>query len=313
MVRRLLPVLLPTLLTPALAWAGYGVSSFKKENQLGANYWNAASALDSKPETAWMVDPEANNEGQWIELDVPSGVEVDKLGMIIGFAKSDDTFTDYARIKKAKVEIFNVSGGNPTLVNTAEVSFEDKSGWQIVELPDTKIDGINGKVKVTVLETYAGKDYPGMAVSEVRVHLKEFEAASFTVSRPFDSEVPDHGGENSFDGDAKSYWQGTGQTANFAFKAPGYGLASLGIQSGPKTAARPKTLEISANQTTTKVVLEDKPGVMQWALLPCLVGYTGGAWGTIEVKILDTYPGDDPMAGVAIAELKAMAGSIEEF
>ena len=312
MARRTL-IVLPALVAPALAFAGYGVSSFKKENQLGANFWNAASALDSKPETAWMVDPEAENVGQWVELDIPAGVEVDKLGMIVGYGKTDETFGDYARVKKAKVDIFNVSGGNPTLAASAEVSFEDKNGWQVVDLPDTKIDGINGKVRLTVTDTYAGKDFPGMTISEVRVHLKEFDAASFTVSRPFDSEAPGHGGENGFDMDPKTFWQGNGSTATFAFKAPGYGLSSLGIQSGPKTSARAKTLEITANQTTVKVVLEDRPGEMQWALLPCLVGYTGGAWGEVEVKILDTYPGDDPMAGVAIAELKAMAGSIEEF
>ncbi len=311
MVRRLLP--LCVLCAPLVAEAGYGVSSFKKENQLGKNYWNAASALDSKPETAWMVDPEQNNNGQWLELDVPTGTDVDKLGVMIGWGKDDETFSDYARLKAAKVEIFDVSGGVPTLVNTADVTFEDKSGWQVVELPDTKIAGINGKVKVTVVDTYPGKDFPGLAVSEVRVHLKEFPAETFAITRPFDAETPGHGGENVMDGDPKTYWEAPGTTATFGFRANGYGLSSLGIQSVAKGNARPKTLEITANQTTTREVLPDKPGELQWVLLPCLVGYTGGAWGEIQVKIVDVYPGEDPMKGVAIAEMKAMAGSIEEF
>lgn len=310
MVRRLLPLM---VLVPLVAEAGYGVSSFKKENQLGKNYWNAASALDSKPETAWMVDPEQNNNGQWIELDIPSGVDVDKLGVMIGWAKDDETFGDYARMKNAKVEIFDVSGGNPTLLNTAQVTFEDKNGWQVVELPDTKITAISGRVKLTVVDTYPGKDFPGLAVSEVRVHLKEFAAESFAITRPFDVETPGHGGEHVMDGDPKTYWEAPGTTATFAFRANGYGLSSLGIQTLPKGNARPKTLEITANQTTVLEVLPDKPGELQWVLLPCLVGYTGGAWGEIQVKIVDAYPGDEPMKGLAIAEMKAMAGSIEEF
>ena len=57
------------------------------------------------------------------------------------------------------------------------------------------------------------------------------------------------------------------------------------------TEVMDKTLEIMANQTTVTVVLEDKPGVMQFALMPCLSGYTGGSWGEVNVKILDTWPG----------------------
>ena len=47
------------LLAPAIALAGYEVSSFKKEDKLGANYWNAASALDSNMETCWQINGEA--------------------------------------------------------------------------------------------------------------------------------------------------------------------------------------------------------------------------------------------------------------
>jgi len=115
------------------------------------------------------------------------------------------------------------------------------------------------------------------------------------------------------DNNPKTFWAGTSQSATFTLKAPGYGLASLGIQSGPKQYARAKTVQITANQTTATQVLPDAPGQMQWVLLPCLVGYTGGAWGDVQVKIVDSYPGDVPANGLAISELKLNAGSIEEF
>lgn len=301
------------LATTLPALAGYEASSFRKEDRLGKNYFAAASALDSKLETCWQIDPEQGNAGSWIYIDVPPG-EVDKVGMIIGWQKSEEDFFDYARVKAAKVEIFNLGvGGDPVLVGTHNVAFADKPGWQLGEFPATKIsgEGIGGRVKVTILDTYPGKDFPHLAVSEVRVHLKEFEAASATFAKPFD--VGAEASDKAMDGNAKTFWTGPGHQATFALKAPGYGLASIGVQQGPKSHARPKTLEITANGAVATQVLEDKPGQLQWALLPALIGYTGGAWGDVQVKILDAYPGDVPTNGLAIAELKLNAGSISDF
>jgi hypothetical protein len=310
MVRILLPLLLAL---PSLALAGYEVSSFKKDARLGTNYWNAASALDSKLDTAWQVDPESENAGAWLILDVPAG-EIDKLGMVIGYAKNEDTFTDFARVKTAKVAVYNAGAGEGSLLGEHTVSFEDKIGWQVIDLPDTKVGGevLGGRVKVTVVDTYPGKDFANLAISEVRVHMKEFPAESLRLARPPDSEADIHIGDRMVDGDAKTFWAATTDAAVFAVSAPGYGLASLGLTQGPKTHARPKTIELHANQAATTHTLEDKPGVMQWVLLPCLVGYTGGAWGQVEVRIVDSYPGEG-MNGTALAEVKLTAGSIEEF
>jgi hypothetical protein len=200
-------------------------------------------------------------------------------------------------------------------VGETTITFEDKQGWQVMDLPDTKVGGevSGGRVKITVVDVYPGKDFPHLAISEVRAHMQEFPAETMTFVTPFDTEVAPNTGDNAIDDDPKSFWASQSGGGTFSLKASGFGLASLGIQSGPKTFARPKTVEITANQTTVTEVLPDKPGVMQWVLLPCLVGYTGGAWGTVDVKIVDSYPGDQPMNGVAIAELKLNAGSIEEF
>jgi len=295
-----------------IAHAGYEASSFKKDERLGKNYWNAASALDSKLDSAWQIDPESENAGEWLALDIPAG-EVDKIGMVIGYAKNEDTFTDYARVKTAKVSVFNAGPGGALLAEST-VSFEDKNGWQVVDLPDTRVGGdvLGGRVKVTIVETYPGKDYPNLAISEIRVHMKEFPAESLRLARPPDSEVDPNIGDRMVDGDPKTFWAATTDSAVFGVSAPGYGLASIGLTQGPKAYARPKTIELLANQATVTHVLEDKPGTMQWVLLPCLVGYTGGAWGEVEVRIVDAYPGEG-MNGAALAEVKLSAGSIEEF
>jgi hypothetical protein len=301
------------LLAPTVAMAGYEASSFKKDPKLGTNFWNAASALDSNLATAWQVDPETQNAGEWLMLDVPAG-EVDKIGMVIGWAKNEDTFTDYARAKTVKVGLYNAAAGAPILLTEQTVTFEDKPGWQVIDLPDTKVGGevLGGRVKITIVDTYMGKDFPNLAISEVRVHMKEFPALSLKVASGPDSEAPQHGADMMTDDNPKTFWASDTDTATFSVAAPGYGLASLGVTQGPKAFARPKTVELTANQTTSTQVLEDKPGVQQWLLLPCLVGYTGGAWGNVDVKIVDSYPGEG-MNGTAIAELKMMAGSIEEF
>jgi hypothetical protein len=306
-----MPLALLALVLPASA--GYEASSFKKEDRLGKNYWSAASALDSKLETCWQIDPEQSNAGSWIYIDIPPG-EVDKIGMIVGWQRSEEDFFDYARIKAAKVEIFDLGvGGTPALVATHNVAFADKPGWQFGDFPETKVsgEGIGGRVKVTVVDTYPGKDFPHVAVSEVRVHLKEFEAASMAFARPFDTGTET--ADKATDKNPKTFWTGSGTQAHFALKAPGYGLASIGIQAGPKSHARPKTVEISANGAVATQVLEDQPGQMQWLLLPALIGYTGGAWGDVEVKILDGYTGDVPTNGLAISEIKLNAGSISDF
>lgn len=303
------------LLLPAVAFAGYEASSFKKEDKLGKNYWNAASALDAKMETCWQMEPEQDNAGQWLSIDVPAGTEVDKIGAVVGWQKTDETFGDYARIKSAKVEIFNLAGGTPVPLNTADITFEDKQGWQIVDVPDTKIpaEGVGGRIRITVKEFFPGKDFGHLAISELRVQLKEFDAPTSEVSTPFDSEVAPNEGADAFDNNPKTFWAASGQTATFGMKAKGYGLSSLVMTMGPKTHARPKVVEVTANQSTIKYTLEDKPGAVQSILIPYLSGYTGGAWGEVQVKILESYPGDVATNGVALAEVKVNAGSVEEF
>ncbi|MEM6925283.1 MAG: hypothetical protein AAF602_00025 [Myxococcota bacterium] len=302
-------VVMAIVLASGDALAGSEVSSFKKESRLGANYWNAASAMDAKPETCWQTDPEQDNAGSWIAVETPKAT-IDKLGIMVGWNKDTETFKDFARVKKALVEIYETGSGEPTKKSEAVVTFEDKEGWQIVELPDTQVGGEilgGGRVKITVQEVYAGKDFPNLAVSEVRVQLKEFVAGTLRLGT-----APASGnGEYLVDGSSRRVWVGDEPTASFSIEAPGYGLSSLGIVQSGKTYARPKTIKIMANGSEIMHTLADKPGVKQSVLLPYLMGYTGGAWGDIQIEVSESYPGSQEK--LAIAELSLMAGSIEEI
>lgn len=311
MSSRTVSLLLAALALPGLASAGYEASSFKKDRR--DNLYNVGSAIDSNPETCWMVDPEKRNEGEWIQLDVPSST-VDKLSMIIGWDQDEKTFSNYARVKKARVDIFDLAGGEAKLVKEHEVTFEDKQGWQVVRLPETKVGGEvhGGRVRITVLETYPGRDYPNLAVSEVRVHLKEFPAETIMVATTPDAAADGHHADLMTDNNPRTFWASEADPKQtMAFKAAGYGLASIGVQPGPKPYARPKTLKLTANDLSVTVELADK-AELQWHLLPAIIGYTGSAWGEITVEVVDTYPGDAGK-GVAIAEVKLNAATIEDF
>lgn len=297
---------------PALA--GYEASSTKRDSRMGDNAFAIAQALDSNLATTWQCDPEKDNVGQWLELDVPAA-EIDKIAMVIGWDKSEDTFKDYARVKSATAVFFSKTiGGEKKQVGEAKLSFADERGWQVLDVPDLKIDGeLGGTVRITINEVYPGVDYPNLAVSELRIHLKEFPAESATFASDITGSDPKHEAIEMLDGSEKTWFVAQGTSLTFTAKAPGYGLASIGLAPGPATHARPKTVVLKANNNETKHEIPESAKGMQWLLLPAIIGYTGGAWGDVVVEIQDTWPGTVATNPLALSEFKMNAGTIEEF
>lgn len=297
--------LLAALLLAPSAYAGATASHFKPENKLGSNFWNAPSAVDGKMDTCWMLQGESPNRGEWIQLDVPKG-EVDKIGIMIGWAKDADTFKDYARVKEVKIEGFTIGDGQALVpTRSANVSFEDKQEWQVVDIDNIPIgqDMFGGKVKISVVDIYDGRDFPNLAVSEVLLYLKEFDATPTVTAA--NGTVAGHAEESLIDQNPKSFWAATAGEASFTLEASGFGLASVGLTAGPKDYARPKKIEITASGRSKTYDVPDTAGP-QWFQIPALTGYTGSAWGEVEVKILETWPGaKSSEVGIAEAALKA--------
>lgn len=302
-----------SLLSLALtAHAGFEASSEKKDSRYGANAFAPQSAVDSNKDTCWQSDPEKENKGQWIGLDIPVST-VDKIGMRIGWDKSEETFKDHARVKSGTLTFFNKGLGDPVQAATRTVKFEDKQGWQIVDIEDVTIDGdLGGSVKLTIDEFYPGVDFPNLAVSELRIHLKEFPAETIAISGTEGG--PDDGvPETMIDDNARSTYEFKEQKGSITLTASGYGMASFGIQAGKATHARPKTVVIKADNTSvTHTIAEDAKG-MQWMLLPAIIGYTGSAAGDVVVEITEVYPGSEATNPLSIAEVKLNASVIEEF
>ena len=301
-MRRALPLVL-LLLVPAVASAGFRASSFKRETRGTETQHNAAAALDDDLTTCWMVDPEESNEGSWFEIDVPKST-IDKLSVVVGWERDDTTFTDYPRLKTLKVEVFD-EGKDGAKVLEQTVTLADQRGWQTVDLPNTVVgdEVFGGKVRLTVQDIVPGLDYPNLAVSELLVVLGEVDAPVKFGDEP-EYTAAGRSTAAMLDKDPRSYWAGTTDGTTFTLVADGFGVSSVGIQAGPKTLSRPKTIKVTANQSTRTYTAADTDQ-MQWFAVPAVIGYTGSGWGAVEVTIVDSYAGPNPGVGMAEVALRA--------
>jgi len=298
------------LCVPSIALAGATASAFKKENRKGANYWNAQAAIDNDPATAWMVPGDSANKGEWMLLELPKA-EIDKIGILPGWAKSDSTFADYARVKSLSVEVMCCIDSSPMeTVQTLEITVKDENAYQVIDVENVKLGNelFGGRIRLTVTETYSGQDYPNLAVSEVLIYLAEFDVDSASVEET-SGEADGHPAAHMRDGSARSFWAATAEGASFTVGADGFGLSSVGISSGPRSHARPKRIKLTANNKSLEFDMADKTA-MQWFQVPALTGYTGSAWGSVQVEVLEVYEGASSQE-VAVAELKVKATNYE--
>jgi hypothetical protein len=298
-----LPVALAALLiaSPA-AQAGASASAFKPETKKGANYWNAQSALDGQNDTCWMVPGESKNVGEYIIVDVPK-VDVDKLALYIGWGKSEEAFKDHARIKKVRVEAMAYDDNQELkpVGTPATAEYADQMGLQVVDIPNIKAEGgAGGKVKITVEEIYEGEDYPFICLSELVIHLGEFDAPLQVL------EAPGAGAKEALtDGNAKTTWMGPAADAVIKVQSTGLLLSTVQLTPGPKTHARPKKIEVVTNGRSITHELPDTAGPHALGM-PAVLGYVG-TWKPVEIKVLEVYPGTKDPGTLGVVELKGKA------
>ncbi|MBM74068.1 MAG: hypothetical protein CMK59_01600 [Proteobacteria bacterium] len=304
-------------------YAGAASSSFKEESRKSKTFWSASSAIDGNVNTAWMIKSEELSSdaldvitgdeekskwprGEWIEIDGPIGVStVSSIGMMVGFSQSEDTFTDYARVKSAKIEVYEFSSSMELkkTSKTAEVSFEDKMGMQEVAVSGIDISSEGGgKYRLIITDIYPGKDFDNVAVSEMMFYLKDFDVQPEIA----ESEQGVEGSDTSkmTDKSTKTYWLGN-EGAKFGFDAGSATISRLSITSGSSSYARPKKIKIS---TGGREQVHDLANTnkAQWFWVPSVTGYSGSTWDTVYVEVLEVYPGSKSQE-IAIAELGAKA------
>lgn len=299
------------------AHAGATASDFKAERKMGANTWNAQAAIDGKPETCWMLPGESKNKGEWIILDVPKS-NLDAVGMYVGWVKDEDAYNDYARVKSIKVEAMAYDENNELQpVGEATAEFEDKMDYQVVDIKNIQIgdDLFGGKVKITITDVYPGRDYPNLAVSEVTLHLAEFDASG--VVEEVSSEGQGHTMDMMTDDSDKTFWAGDAQGASISYRVAGYSVSQLGITPGSKEYARPKKVRLTAHSRSHEVDLADGT-TTQWLAIPAVVGFTGSGYQGSEfepllIEVLEVYPGTRYADQLAIKELDAKATAFGGF
>jgi hypothetical protein len=256
-----------------------------------------------------MVPGESANRGEWVQLDLPKA-EVDKIGMVVGWAKTEETFKDYARIKEVQLQIFTYNeDDDEILLGKVNASFEDKMEMQIVDIDNFEVGSgfMGGKVKINVVDLYEGRDYPNLAVSEMKLYLKEFDTQLQLLDTSDESGA--HLRDLMLDDNSRSFWAAPADGASVEFEASGFSLSSVGIVPGPRSHARPRKVEVHASGQVVKAELPDD-GKEHWVEIPGMAGYNGNSWGSVVLKIVETWPGSSS-TDVGIAEMRARATSYE--
>ena len=149
----------------------------------------------------------------------------------------------------------------------------------------------------------------GESVAAITAVSVEFDADP--VVKSASSEEAGHDKGMMADKNAKTFWAGSSADATFSFEAAGFSLSQVGIQPTGKDWDRVKKVEIVANGRSVIRDVPDNATAISWIEIPSVVGYTGSAWGTIEVKVLETYPGAKNAGKLGITELKAKATAYE--
>lgn len=293
------------------AQAGAAVSSFKSSSRSGLNDFNAQAVIDGNLATVWQLPGDSENVGEWVVLDVPKSV-LDKVGMVIGWAESEEKFGDYARVKTVKIEAEAYDENNDLQpAGTATATFEDKMGWQVVDIADITIgtDFFGGKVKLTVTEVYPGKDYPNLAVSELLLHMAEAHNPALKV-KSVSGEEGTNVQANLVDANDKTFWVAPSEGASVTVEAEGYSLSRIGLKAVSKDYDRAKKVRVTVKGRSQEVELADSVGV-EWVQIPAVVGFTGSAWGEVTIEVLETYAGTKFPGKLGLRALEAKATAFD--
>lgn len=294
-------IALLALLIVEPAFAGAKTSKFQPEAKKGTNYWNGGSAIDGKPETAWSLPGDTENKGEWIELDIPKGT-VEKIAIVAGWDKDEESFKDYPRVKKLRVEVYSIDNSQEAVLVTSEsLDVADVRGLQVLSLSKKAVVGFDsffgGKVKLVVEDIYEGDDYPNLRVSELAVYMEETEATPGVTLEGGDLAA-------ALDNAPKTVWVGA-PGALITVDPKGWGVSSIGFQ-GDKGKGRVKTVTVQVGERAVQTfTLADKAD-LQWITVSAFNGYVGSTIDNLKVTLVDSYGAD-----VGLQELKFKATAYE--
>ena len=283
------------------AFAGAETSSFNtmSTQSQGKNFWSGRSAVDQNTETAWMTSANEEDEIPWIQIDGPnSPSKLNQVRLVNGYAKTDQTFKEYTKIKKLKVEAFafNDSMELYSTKQFVEIELKNTKEPQVIQLPKTlEIKSTSGgKYRFWITDVYktGEENYPeNIALSELSIFLEDSD-----VTPKIEEEENVMEGEDVFallDGSKRSSVKFTTETI-IGFDGGDTSLTRVAVFAGTdRRYARPKKVQVSVGGRKSVQELPEKMSKKPiWIWLPSVTGYPGGSsWDTTYVQILETYPG----------------------
>ena len=127
-------------------------------------YW-AWSAIDGSLETTWAEagrlghepEPSGPGIGEWIMLVFPDTIEVQRIGVDVGFDESASYFAKNNRLKRATI-IFSKG-------DFVELAFDDVRGVQMRDIPPVRTT----YVRLVIDDVYPGSKYDDTCISEIEV------------------------------------------------------------------------------------------------------------------------------------------------
>lgn len=127
------------------------------------NDYGPLSAFGGDESTAWVEGVPGCGHGQWLRLEFDGEMTFQSLFVSNGYSKSEDSFQNNGRVRKALIEAADQF--------KQEVLLVDRMGLQEIRL-ERKVD--SSWVKLTILSTYPGVRWPDTAISEFHVDLEEY-------------------------------------------------------------------------------------------------------------------------------------------
>ncbi len=129
-----------------------------------SQYW-AWSAIDGSLETTWAEagrlghepEPSGPGIGEWIMLVFPETIEVQRIGVDVGFDESASYFTKNNRVKRATI-VFSRG-------DSVELAFDDVRGVQMRDIPPVRTT----YVRLVIDDVYPGSRYDDTCISEIEV------------------------------------------------------------------------------------------------------------------------------------------------
>ena len=119
-------------------------------------------AVDGRRSTAWTEGARGSGEGEWLMLTFPEPVEVQSVGLNVGFDRSADLFHKNNRIKRATLVFSNGE--------RLELGFADRRGMQTIPLVRAPGPNIETTfIKIVIEEVFPGWKYDDTCLAEVEV------------------------------------------------------------------------------------------------------------------------------------------------